>query len=324
MQKTIISNCKDFGFLKDTFFSISKDGILFMNDEEICKRNLSFRGQTENAIWLFDETNFETYVYDEYGKLIKRIADYGITLKAHLKDNIWLVGLNDGVNNFSAEYDLLNERVLKKYQKMGFTGVRLLCNGGFISRNRKKIGLFDFNNNCIWERTFTEIIDSDRASTTSKTLLLGNNLFLSINGSDSGGLVCLNANNGEVDNNFPDLKYEIFSNDKVIYTTCFENRLCQLNPENNKISEWDINGLIKENGFDSIHDHRCTANEQKFYFTQTVGDVKAKFGVLDWDKKELVFKHEFLPKNGGVAGIKTIKKKIFIKMQDDSLHIFEE
>lgn len=324
MKTTIIPNCKDFTFFRDAFFIISKEGVLFRENNKIHESNFSFRGETEYGIWLFDETNFETYIYGEKGNLINRISGYGVTLRKQLSENIWLVGINDGVNIFSADYDVVNFKIIKKHLKLGFNGVNLLYNDCFISRNKSKIGLFNFNNKCIWERDYTEIISSEKAYTSHKTLLFDNKLFLTIQGGDSGGLVCLNADNGDVIDNFPNLNYEIFSNDKIIYTTCFENRLCQINTSNYKISEWNVNEIIKGNGFESIHDHRCTVSEQKFYFTQTLGDIKAKLGVLDWDKKELIFKHEFLPENGGVAGIQINKSKILIKMQDDSLHIFEE
>ena len=61
-----------------------------------------------------------------------------------------------------------------------------------------------------------------------------------------------------------------------------------------------------------------------FCFTQTLGDDKAKLGVLDWGKKELIYKHDFDPKNGAIGSIQVSETRMFVHTQDNILHIFEK
>ncbi len=137
-------------------------------------------------------------------------------------------------------------------------------------------------------------------------------------------MFCLDVNSGIVEYFFENYSYEIFQNEKHIYTSKYENILCRINPKNFEVEQWDVNDLVKKNGFDNIHDHRSVVKNDLFYFTQTLGDTKAKFGVLDFENKELIYKHEFEPKNGGISNIQVSEDRIFIHTQDNTLHIFEK
>ena len=129
---------------------------------------------------------------------------------------------------------------------------------------------------------------------------------------------------GELLKKFGEVCYEIFQDGDYIFSSRFENILCRINTKTLELDEWDCNSLIKTNGFDAIHDHRCAALNNKFYFTQSLGDNKAKVGVLDWDTKDLVYKHEFDPENGAIGSIQVNESRMFIHTQDNTLHIFEK
>jgi len=175
-----------------------------------------------------------------------------------------------------------------------------------------------------WQQTFTALTSAEKANLHSRILSSDDKLFFVVTGNERKGLFVLNLETGEVVKKFEGLCYEIFKDRDYIYTTQFENILCRINIKTLELEEWDCNALITENGFHSIHDHRCDVVNDRFCFTQTLGDDKAKLGVLDWEKKELVYKHEFEPKNGAIGSIQVNETRMFVHTQDNVLHIFEK
>lgn len=185
----------------------------------------------------------------------------------------------------------------------------------------KAISVIDIEDGLIkWEVSFSELIESEKATLRSEILEKFGKLFFVV----SGTLFCIDVSSGHILHRFEGIGRPIFQDQDYIYSTKYENILCRINPENFEVEEWDVNNLIKKNGFDNIHDHRCAAKNGLFYFTQTLGDNKAKFGVIDFDKKELLYKYEFEPKNGGISSIQVSEERVFIHTQDNTLHIFEK
>ncbi|PAM94917.1 hypothetical protein B4N84_10760 [Flavobacterium sp. IR1] len=176
----------------------------------------------------------------------------------------------------------------------------------------------------IWQLSFSKILDDEKASSDSDILEVNNKLYFIALGTNSGGLFCVDINSGKVLMHYPGVSRFLVKDENYIYSSKYENILCKINPVTNEMEEWDVNELVKDNGFENIHDHRCTAYNGLVYFTQTLGDNKAKFGILDTNKKELVYKYDFEPKNGGIGSIQVNNNRIFIHTQDKTLHIFEK
>jgi len=216
--------------------------------------------------------------------------------------------------------------IIESYNSdLGFNGIYLVINDdSFISKNKSKIGLFNFDNEIIWEHSFNGLIESEKAFLHGEILEQSGKLFFSVAGDKLGDLFCLDVNSGMILHKFEGLVYTIFKDEEFIYTTRYENVLCKINPLTFEVEDWDVNELVKSNGFLSIQDHRCVAYNGKFYFTQTIGDTIAKLGILDTHKKELVYKYDFEPENGGIGSIQVKENRIFIHTQDNTLHIFEE
>lgn len=207
----------------------------------------------------------------------------------------------------------------------GLNGIwKVITDELFISKNAKQIALFNFKNELIWEVSFSELTSSDKSFLHSQIICCEDRMFFVLDGSEKRGLFCIDIKTGEVKHLFKDYYYEIFQDQKYIYTSQYENILCRIDSNTLEVEEWDVNELIKKNGFDNIHDHRCAAQDGLFYFTQTLGDVKAKLGVLDFNQKELLFNYEFEPTNGGIGNIKVSGDRVFIHTQDNTLHIFEK
>lgn len=180
------------------------------------------------------------------------------------------------------------------------------------------------NGDEIWRHSYSDLTNAEKANLHSRVLNSDGKLFFVVTGNVRKGLFVLDLETGEVIKKFEGLCYEIFMDNDYIYTSQFENILCRINVKTLELEEWDCNTLITENGFHSIHDHRCDVVDDKFCFTQSLGDDKAKLGVLDWEKKELVYKYEFEPKNGAIGSIQVNDTRMFVHTQDNVLHIFKQ
>lgn len=175
-----------------------------------------------------------------------------------------------------------------------------------------------------WKHKYSELTGLNKANLHSQVLNSDSKLFFVITGNDKKGLFALDIETGDVLKKFDNLCYEIFKDGGYIYTTKFENILCRINTRTLELEEWDCNDLIVKNDLHSIHDHRCNVIDGKFCFTQSLGDNKSKLGVLDWEKKELVYKYNFEPGNGAIGSIQVNNTRMFVHTQDNTLHIFEK
>jgi len=198
-------------------------------------------------------------------------------------------------------------------------GEQIGTGGGSIVYNNLSEGGFE-----IWKHRYSELTEADKANLHSQILNGDDKLFFVVTGNERKGLFALDIETGEVLKKFDGLCYEIFKDGNYIYTTQFENILCRINTKTLELETWDCNVLVTENGFHSIHDHRCDVVNGRFCFTQTIGDNKAKLGILDWENKELVYKYDFEPENGAIGSIQVSETRMFVHTQDNTLHIFEK
>jgi len=179
-------------------------------------------------------------------------------------------------------------------------------------------------NNKKWKHLYSSLLASPNASFQSQILSSDEKLYFIITGNDNAGLFVLDKDIGKVIKHFKGLTRPMFMDGDYIYTTKYKNILCRIIITTLKLEEWDCNNLITENGFLSIHDHNCAVINGKFCFTQSLGDYKAKLGVLDWERKELTFTYSFQASKGSIGGIQMNKENIFVYTQDDALHVFEK
>lgn len=306
----------DFSFLNSNkLLILYKDGTkeeLLTNKSEVAEKWRNGYIINENQFYLegklesiFKGNIFKTLIISDDKLLVKHIdyekeeIRYGI-FNFSLKDIEWL-----------ADFGGSQPRILIKHRNL-------------ISTTDSTVKSFILNNRNTWQKTYSELTNSNKANLHSRILSSNNKLFFVVTGNDNKGLFVLDIETGEVLKKFDGLCYEIFEDGEYIYTTQFENVLCRINTKTIELEGWDVNDIIKANGFENIHDHRCEVNDNKFCFTQSLGDNKAKLGVLDWNKKELVYKYEFKPENGAIGSIHVIATRMFVSTQDNTLHIFEK
>ncbi|MBB1140672.1 hypothetical protein [Myroides sp. WP-1] len=232
----------------------------------------------------------------------------------------------DFKNSLYAKISKSDFNIIENYNSdLGLNGIYLVINDDlFISISKGEIALFNFKNKVLWQHSFLDLMESDEAFLYDKIINIDDKLFFNIAGSSNGGLFCLDVQTGVVLHKYRGFSRPLFQDENFIYTSDYENILCRIDSKTLEIEKWDVNELVKKQGFDNIHDHRSVVRDGVFYFKQTLGDDKAKFGVLDFNTKELLFKYEFEPKNGGVSSIKVGDDRIFVHTQDNTLHIFEK
>ena len=188
----------------------------------------------------------------------------------------------------------------------------------------KEIVMKQINNgSLVWEINVNKLLNSEPVYLNTELIDANSKLYFIANGVDLGGLFCLDINSGNILREYPKVSSFLVKDENFIYSSLYENIVCKINPITDEIEKWEVNDLIKENGFDNLHDNRCKAHKGLVYFTQTLGDNKSKLGVLDTNKKELVYKYEFEAKNGGIGNIQVSESRIFITTQDNTLHIFK-
>ncbi|QSE96122.1 hypothetical protein [Fulvivirga lutea] len=252
---------------------------------------------------VFEENTLMVLIID-YEELLVKSIDYE---KEEIKYGVFNFSLKD--IKWLADFGGAQPRVLSKQRNL-------------ISTNDNEIKSYSLDKGNLWQQTFTDLTSAEKANLHSRVLSSDDKLFFGIDGNENRGIFVLDILTGTVLKKFDTESYEIFKNGDYIYTTKFQNVLCRINTKTLELEQWDCHKIVSENGFHSIHDHRCDVINGRFYFTQSIGDIKAKLGVLDWDKKELVYKYDFEPKNGAIGSIQVSETRMFVHTQDNILHIF--
>ncbi|WP_335966829.1 hypothetical protein [Galbibacter sp. PAP.153] len=302
---------------KDKYLSVCRhDSVEFELDDIKCEIvekwregyiiNESLYFKTGNkAIPLFDKDTYKVLIISNDELLIKSL-DFE-------KEEI-----RYGIYHFpTKQIDWLN-------QVYGSKPRIIIKSNSLVSTTDNSIIVTNLNDGKEWKQAYLELLGSDKANLHSQILYSDDKLFFGIDGNENRGVFVLDIETGELLKKFDTESYEIFKDGDFIYTTKFQNVLCRINTKSLKLEEWDCDALVTENGFHSIHDHRCDVMNGKFCFTQSLGDNKAKLGVLDFETKELVYKYEFKPENGAIGSIQINDARIFVHTQDNTLHIFEK
>jgi hypothetical protein len=320
----------------------SNSGIFYMDKEITClkdennslnvyKNNLDFDllfsiqwgeipgviGKTKEGIFNFENKN--TTFYDLEGKSTSTLENTFIHV---IKDSYTAFRNVDSPRKLyfkgvvNAEIEGIRPAGKKIFLEEKFIHVTDRRNSEITCNN------LQLNGEVSWKIDLKEITDSHKAFIHSKIIVYGSSLYVVCDGQENRSLFEFDIETGDLKNSL-DKFYEIYQEEHFIYTSKFPNILCRIDCRNNSIEEWNTDDLLKENNFDSIHDHRCDVRNEKYYFTQSLGDNKAKFGILDFQNKKLTYKHDFVPENGAIGSIRTSDLRTFIHTQDGQLHIFE-
>jgi hypothetical protein len=200
-----------------------------------------------------------------------------------------------------------------------------LSNNSFLSfLTDTEIACFDIQGKKEWHVDFRDLVGAKEVIFLNQILVACGKLFFVLVAQSKKGIFILNAQSGREVKFYSDVTGFLTKDTTQIYSVKQPNILCIIDMENNDYYEWDVNKLIKEHGFESINDHRCTAEDGVLYFTQGIGAENSKAGALDTFNKELVWKHDFKKENGGIKTINVHEGNIYINMQDDTIQFFQK
>ena len=281
-----INNCREFVVLGDTVAYINEDYNFIIDNRIILKGKFTISGSYADKVILFDNDNFKALIYNVDGNLFKEVTEFAIIKRSEVINGEFIAGTNDGkkitfilceAESFDVKQHLGDLKNLS-----GLNGIYLAIeNKYFISKNKKQIGLFDFNNQPIWLKPFSDFTSSETNFIGARMISINDKLFFQVSSEEKGGLFCVNVMTGKLLNFYSEVRMQFLVNDRnFIYSVKYPNIICIVNPFNGECIEWDANDLIKENSFDSVSDHRCVAHEGLIYFTQNLGADFAKLGVL--------------------------------------------
>ena len=175
-----------------------------------------------------------------------------------------------------------------------------------------------------WRRNLSDLISGGVIYQSTKLLCIGNSSYFDFRSTYKSGIVELDVVTGEEKAFINSQSTGFLTGDgRHVYTFKSPNTICIIDPFNGKVNEWDVTELIKNNGFMSISDYRTVAVGGLLIFKQTLGDKVSKAGMLDTRNKELIWKYEFKPQNGGIRDIQVSDNRLCIQTQDQILHVFE-
>ncbi|MFK7002172.1 hypothetical protein [Flavobacterium oreochromis] len=324
-------NCNQFEIKGGFIFSIT-DNCFFIDNKIINNKNCSLRGFYDEKIMIFEEDRFETYIYDFNGLLVKHILEFGITILDRISQHKYLIGINDGDNIFKAIYDFEQFQIVKKFGKIGLNSFNVFSNDFLISKSKEKIGLFNFENEIIWQQSFSDLLPSQETneiSISQEIIEISNVIYFTLNTNNKNICFGLDSETGKVVKQFPNILGDLIQENEYIYFLYY-NSITRLNTTNDTIEKWDIQDLLDKEDIGYLYFPRWAVLDGQIYFSQTKGSdihsgkIGARFGILDFNKRELIFKDQLDPKYGTIGSIKVSKERLYLHTQDSTLHVFEK
>ncbi len=288
------------------------------NNEEI-----PFKGTyIKNVVDRFCVTGYDYYLDIATNKIVspKSIHNYYFTL---INNNELML------YNSSSEfliYNIVTSETLNRFSLSENKGISKIINEDrFIIVNESNdISLENSSNEVFWNNIFNVLAQSDTVYGPDKILENNGKLYFTLSSRQGkSGLFVLDVETGEQISFFDKLKFALSKDEEFIYTSEYQNNFCRINTNTQEKEEYPINELIKENGFESVHDHRFTVKKGILYFTQSMGGPTAKLGVIDLENQKMLYTYDFPISSGAIGSIQVNQGRIYIHTQDKTLHIFE-
>ena len=280
----------------------------------------------KNDFYVSDSELFVTNIYInifKQKKVLKCLISIPTTKsKRSYLDYIFPI-VYENKNTYNGKFNTLNCILEKKYELyLGLNGIYQVLNDNlFLSQNKEKIGVFNFNNTCIWEKSYKELFaeyDPIGAGTTN-ILKVGNKLYVELDKT-----YCINLNTGKVEHiyehKFTNSENEFLYGLQFLSMTEFQ--LAILNTTTNQIKLIDVSDEF--NKLNVYPDNRIVIKEGLVYFSQNMGDNIAKIGIFCPKTEKILWKYDFEKQNGMIGTLKVQGNRIYAHTQDKTLHIFEK
>ena len=340
---TKIENIKASSFRidkKNNYLYINKDNSVFLFDGLNLK--IAFESTSklmvsliyEDEIWIANLSDGNTKIYKS--RIIIKEVDFITTINREIDNflaNNNIVTQTYFNGNFSQKYytkiNLIDKSIIKKYDKLGFNGIYQVLNDDlFLSQNNKKIGLFDFENNLIWQHTYSDLLgleNPDIIGLYSDIIKIEDSIYLYLAGrdknNDNQGTFCIDTETGKTKHIYKNIISFSYPEGDLLYNL-HNNKLNILNTITQEIETIDFSEELKKYNIET--DSKFAVQNGLIYFSQSMGDIVSKIGILSPKEKKLLWKYEFPKGSGQVGNLQVQGNRIYAHTQDKTLHIFEK
>ncbi|MFK7002143.1 hypothetical protein V3470_14030 [Flavobacterium oreochromis] len=211
--------------------------------------------------------------------------------------------------------------------------IKEIFNTFYISIVQNKFSCNELNSGkSIWQQSFSDLLPSqetEEISISQEIIEISNIIYFTLNTNNQNICFGLDAQTGKVVKQFPNILGDLIQENEFIYFLHYNN-ITRLNTTNDTIEKWDIQDLLDKEDIGYLYFPRWAVLDGQIYFSQTKGSdihsgkIGARFGVLDFNKRELIFKDQLDPKYGTIGSIKVSKERLYLHTQDSTLHVFEK
>ncbi|MFK7002174.1 hypothetical protein [Flavobacterium oreochromis] len=181
----------------------------------------------------------------------------------------------------------------------------------------------------LWQHSFSDLLRSTNDSFIEDIIYLNGNLYFLLHGDNKHEFFTIDSQTGTVLNKISNITGDIFSENETIYFL-HPDHIIIFNTLTKNLEKWEIADLLAKEGLEFLMFPKWAVSGGKIYFSQSKGaDVHsgkqgARFGILDINKKELIYKDKLPAQHGIIGDIKVINNKLYLHTQDQTLFIFEE
>lgn len=311
-------------YLDDDFIAIRYKGKVMRIFNERLSELFQFFVKTMPTNRILRTSEDEFIVFDEgeslfykRSKIVRKEAKYYFFYK----------------RNIQAYFDLNDEQVLKIEVNSKITHFpNCLYNNYFfescfvqIKDQKVTIDCYSYSTGeLIWQRKIADFIGNRRLSNTLTILEHSDHFYIEFGGDLHKNVVVLNKFSGLNVTEFSESIGFLVHDNENIYIVKPSNVLYIIGSGTNTKDVWDVDEIITNAGFKSISDYRCAAESANLYFTQTLGALNSKIGILNTIDKKLEWSFVFDRKHGGIGSIRVNNGRVFVHTQDQALHIFEK
>ncbi|MFK7079547.1 hypothetical protein V3470_13990 [Flavobacterium oreochromis] len=320
-----LNKVKKIQIINDVVYVLKENELIY----ECNKRyNVIFNSETiyKYFTYVFSDENFYFDTTTKEKKTIPELENYFYN-NVFFKDKVLFT------NNNCKIYSFKDKTVIKEFSFFEEGSVCLLLESNFLVRYENKISNYNIDNlNIEWQQSFSDLLPSqetEEISISQEIIEISNVIYFTLNTNNKNICFGLDSETGKVVKQFPNILGDLIQENEYIYFLYY-NSITRLNTTNDTIEKWDIQDLLDKEDIGYLYFPRWAVLDGQIYFSQTKGSdihsgkIGARFGVLDFNKRELIFKDQLDPKYGTIGSIKVSKERLYLHTQDSTLHVFEK